>query len=107
MAKMIRENDHSRHSRILFLTPPPIDREMLGKYHRRKGADRSFDVTAEYAAATKSVILDLRSVDDNIGVLDVYTVFMEQATDTPLNDDGTPSLRKYLTDGLHLGPKVS
>jgi len=75
MAKLRREYNHSRHSRILVLTPPPIDREVLGKYHRRKGTDRSFDV---------AVILVLRSVDDNIGVLDFYTVFMEQVTDAPL-----------------------
>ncbi|KAI5848259.1 SGNH hydrolase-type esterase domain-containing protein [Tricharina praecox] len=105
MIKMIRENERSQHSRILFITPPPIDREMLGKYHRRKGADRSFDVTAEYAAAVKDLILDLGTDDSHLGVLDFYTVFMKKVANAPLNDEGSPSLREYLTDGLHLGPK--
>jgi len=80
---------------------------MLGKYHHRKGTDRSFHVTAEYAAAAKNVILELGSDDSHLGVLDFHAVFSEKITDAPLNGDGTPSLREYLTDGLHLGPKVS
>lgn len=106
MIASIRGHEHSKNSRILIITPPPIDREMLKVYHRRAGTDRSFTVTAQYAAAAKAVGQGYS--DGKVSTLDYHKVLLESCSEKAgTNEDGTPCLRGYLTDGLHLGPKAS
>lgn len=109
MIASIHKHEHSKNSRILIVTPPPIDREMLKVYHRRAGADRSFAVTAEYAAAAKAVGQEYNDGNDSrVSTLDYYGVLLESCSgEAGVNKDETPNLRGYFTDGLHLGPKAS
>lgn len=109
MVASIRRHEHSKNSRILIITPPPIDKEMLKAYHRRAGTDRSFTVTAQYAAAAKAVGQEYNDGDDSkVSTLDYHKLLLESCSrKAGTNEDGTPCLRGYLTDGLHLGPKAS
>lgn len=97
MVTAIRASAHSRESTILIVTPPPIDHEMLTAFHRRKGLDRSVELTKGYAAKAREVGLEIGKGDKGVEVLDFYRVLLE-------GEGG--DLRSFMTDGLHLGPKV-
>lgn len=94
--------------KVLLISPPPIDLNMLKVHHRLKGTDREAGVTREYADAVLEVGKALKSESPgSMEVLDFHTLLFREAshdenaaTDTPIN------LSKYLTDGLHMGPKV-
>jgi lysophospholipase L1-like esterase len=77
--------------KILFITPPPIDVEMLKVHHRRKGNDRDAEVTKGYARACVEAAGEL-----GVGVVDFWEVVKSRAGTNP---------RGWFTDGLHLGPK--
>ncbi|KAA8904651.1 SGNH hydrolase-type esterase domain-containing protein [Sphaerosporella brunnea] len=95
MVSLIRSHAPSKNAKILFLTPPPVDIEMLKVHHRRKGRDRRVDVTESYAEACLEVA---RGLGEGVGVIDFHKAVKERVV-------GSWSLQQWMTDGLHLGPK--
>lgn len=93
--------------RVLLITPPPIDVQMLKEYGPRGGTDRSAEVTVEYAEAVMEIGREFAG--PNINALDFHELLSVTAAASAENPSANSpiSLREYSTDGLHLGPQVS
>ena len=86
---------YSPETKIILLTPPPVNTkqrgdELAGRTPPRP-LDRSFEVTAKYAEAVREV-----GKKENVPVIDVYTKLWEGCGKVEEN------LVKYLYDGLHV-----
>ncbi|TGZ85737.1 SGNH hydrolase [Ascodesmis nigricans] len=100
------QQSNGTKTRILLVSPPPIDVEMLKQYGPRGGADRSAEVMVAYADAVLEVGQQLAK-DHDVAVLDFHELLSVTATTQVVNPSASRpvSLREYSTDGLHLGPK--
>ncbi|KAG5647864.1 hypothetical protein DXG03_007788 [Asterophora parasitica] len=86
---------YSPTTRIILISPPPVNADMrradVESRNPPQKLDRDFEYTRKYAQAVREV-----AKDKNVGFTDVWTVLYEAA------GKDEESLRKYLTDGLHL-----
>ncbi|EJD06068.1 SGNH hydrolase [Fomitiporia mediterranea MF3/22] len=89
---------HSPETRILLITPPPINlhqwlesKDPDGTTHKK---DRDFGVTAEYAQKVRDV-----GAKEKIPVVDVWKALWDAA------GQKEDALSRYLSDGLHLTPE--
>lgn len=86
---------HSPQTRILLITPPPINTYQRGADLSTRdppvNLDREFDVTAQYAQAVRDV-----GAKESVPVVDVFSALWEAVG----HDER--ALSKYLGDGLHL-----
>ena len=86
---------YSADTRVILLTPPPVNTIQWSVRQASKDPpqqlDRDFEVTRTYAEAAKEV-----GRQEGVAVVDVWTKFWEGAGRVEAN------LKKYLTDGLHL-----
>ena len=62
---------------------------------------RSLEVSAGYAEAVMGVAREFEKIDETIGSLDFYHIM-----EAKISADIQGSVKDYLRDGLHLGPKV-
>lgn len=103
MVQMIRAHKKTAHSRILLVTPPPIDIELLKQMGPRGGKDRSAQSTNAYADVVRNVALDLcGSENSKILLVDFHKELLGKL-DVQVSPDG---LKTYLEDGLHLNLAV-
>jgi hypothetical protein len=93
-------------TRVLLVTPPPIDVAMLREYGPRNGIDRSSNAPVEYAAAVKCLGKEFCTVDSRVEVLDFHKAMMDNCSNGKANATENISLSGYLSDGLHLTSKV-
>ncbi|KAF9009422.1 SGNH hydrolase-type esterase domain-containing protein [Cyathus striatus] len=98
IVSMIHSSESSYYSpdtRILFMTPPPVNtyqrRADLENRNPPLKLDRLFDTTKEYAEAVKNVAEEAK-----VGLVDVWSALWEAV------GKDEKSLSKVLTDGLHL-----
>lgn len=95
LVKAPQSEHYSPHTRILLITPPPINTQQrtadLQTRNPPMELDRKFEITKEYADAVKEV-----GRKEGVHVLDVWTALYEAAG----RDEA--SLAKFLDDGLHL-----
>jgi len=98
MINMIRLHAPSEGSRILIISPPTIDPPLLEK--EGAGGMRSLEVSAGYAEAVMGVAREFEKTDATIGSLDFYHIL-----EAKISADIQGSVKDYLRDGLHLGPK--
>ncbi|KAH9842412.1 SGNH hydrolase-type esterase domain-containing protein [Rhodofomes roseus] len=86
---------HAPHTKLLLITPPPINthqwRVTLRQGEPPKELDRKFEVTAEYAERVRTVGREL-----GVPVVDVWTRVWDAAGHVE------ERLSEYLYDGLHL-----
>ena len=92
---------YSPETRVILITPPPINPPQWLEFLRNNGYperdyfDREFDLTKQYAEACKEV-----AKVENIPVIDTWTALWEACGHDEKN------LSKFMTDGLHLNEKA-
>ena len=90
---------YSPTTRIIFITPPPVNtfqrRADLESRVPPLALDREFEVTKAYAESVREVA---RSAD--VALVDVWTALWEAA------GEDERSLSKFLRDGLHLNAEA-
>ena len=96
---MILLHTPSDGSRILIISPPTIDLSLLEI--EGAGEMRSPTVSAEYAEAVMGIAREFEKSAATIGSLDFYHLL-----EAKISTDIHGSVKDYLRDGLHLGPKV-
>jgi hypothetical protein len=99
MINLIYLRAQSEEGRILIISPPTIDIPLLEKVGA--GDMRSSEVSAKYAATVMDVAREFERLDPTIGSLDFYHILEDK-----ISADNEGSVKDYLSDGLHLGPKV-
>jgi hypothetical protein len=99
MVEMIRSHAPSEGSRILIVSPPTINVPLLEK--EGAGEMRSPEISARYAKTVMEVAGNFEKTDATIGSLDFYHIL-----EASISADTQGSVKDYLRDGLHLGPKV-
>ncbi|KAH9930895.1 SGNH hydrolase-type esterase domain-containing protein [Fomitopsis serialis] len=86
---------HAPHTKLLLITPPPLNshqwRVTLRQDDPPKELDRTFEVTAEYAERVRRV-----GTEVGVPVVDVWTCVWDAAGHVE------ERLSEYLYDGLHL-----
>jgi len=98
---MVRSPSSERYSpktRILLITPPPVNTHQRGaelaSRDPPRACDREFDFTKLYAEAVVNA-----AQEEGVAVADVWTVLWEAA------GKDERALSAYLLDGLHLNTK--
>lgn len=90
---------HSPETKIILLTPPPVNTHQRGADLASRDPplklDRAPGVAAQYADAVRDVAKKV-----NVPVVDVYTLLWEGC------GKDEKSLTKYLTDGLHVNEEA-
>ncbi|KAJ7694204.1 SGNH hydrolase-type esterase domain-containing protein [Mycena rosella] len=84
---------YSPSTRVILITPPPLNS------HQRPArdppvADRTFEITKEYAEGVKEA-----AAATKVSVVDVWTAIWKAA------GENEASMSAYLSDGLHLKPE--
>jgi len=98
MINTIRSRATSEGSRILIVSPPTINLPLLEK--EGAGGMRTLGVSARYAETVMGVAREFEKIDPNVGSLDFYHIL-----EARISADTQSSVKDYLRDGLHLGPK--
>uniref|UniRef100_A0A7S1FTJ2 SGNH hydrolase-type esterase domain-containing protein n=1 Tax=Corethron hystrix TaxID=216773 RepID=A0A7S1FTJ2_9STRA len=87
------------HSKILLITPPPVDHEARLKYQLDRYGDkatgkleRTLSLSGEYATAACET-----AVQVGVPCLNIWKKMQDA--------DNSPGWHQYLSDGLHLSPK--
>ncbi|RIA97946.1 SGNH hydrolase-type esterase domain-containing protein [Glomus cerebriforme] len=80
---------HSPETRILLITPPPLDEESRKKHSGV--CDRKFEITAKYAQTCVDLANKL-----NVPVLNLWKLFNDKVASTNV------TLNDFLSDGVHL-----
>ncbi len=97
MIIIIKSSDspyYSPETRILLITPPPLDEDAWKKHQNDQGKtlDRKSEITAKYAQTCVDLAIEM-----NVPVLNSWKLF----TDKVVEDDHV-TLNDFLIDGLHL-----
>lgn len=94
MISIIRAADPSRETRIILLTPPPVNTYQRGAAlaarNPPQACDRKFSTTREYAEAVLAV-----AAIEHLVVVDIWSEMYEAA------EKDEQKLSKFLVDGLH------
>jgi lysophospholipase L1-like esterase len=94
MISIIRAADPSRETRIILLTPPPVNTYQRGAALAARNpplaCDRKFSTTREYAEAVLAV-----AAIEHLVVVDIWSAMYEAA------EKDEQKLSKFLVDGLH------
>ena len=94
MISAIRAADISRETRIILLTPPPVNTYQRGAALAARdppqACDREFLVTKQYAEAVLAV-----AAAEHVSVVDIWSAMYEAA------GGDEQKLSEYLVDGLH------
>ena len=89
---------YSSDTKIILITPPPVNTHQRGadlaSRDPPRDLDRQFETTHEYAEAVKSV-----GAKEGVPVIDIWTVLFDAAG----RDER--KLSEFLYDGLHLNEK--
>jgi hypothetical protein len=87
MVKSPNSAYHSPETRIILITPPPVNTKQWNVTHK----PRVFEITRTYARAVKEV-----GEKENVSVVDIWTLIFDAAG---RSEEG---ISKYTYDGLHL-----
>lgn len=94
MISVVRAADTSRETRIILLTPPPVNTHQRGAAlaarNPPQACDREFLVTKQYAEAVLAV-----AAIEHVSVVDIWSAMYEAA------EDDEEKLSRFLIDGLH------
>ncbi|PSS22646.1 hypothetical protein PHLCEN_2v3012 [Hermanssonia centrifuga] len=88
MVSSAKSEYYSPETRVILLTPPPVNTN-------QRGNDRDFETTSKYADAVREV-----GKKENVPIVDVWTLLWEGCGKVEGN------LTKYLTDGLHVNAEA-
>ncbi|KAJ3568880.1 hypothetical protein NP233_g5425 [Leucocoprinus birnbaumii] len=95
MVKSPESDYYSPWTRVILLTPPPVNTHQRGADLQSRNPplalDRLFETTEAYAEAVREI-----GVDQGVAVVDVWKLLWDAAA------HNEASLDRYLTDGLHL-----
>lgn len=98
MVKSPSSEYHSPKTRILLISPPPVNTYQrvvdLGSRDPPRKCDREFWFTKLYAEAVVKTALE-----EEVAIADIWTVVWEAA------GEDERSLSRYLSDGIHLNAK--
>lgn len=90
---------HAPWTRVLLLTPPPVNTRQRGAALAARdpprALDRSFDVTRAYADAVRAV-----AEKEGVPLVDVWTMLWEGC------GKEEAALERYLSDGLHVNEEA-
>jgi lysophospholipase L1-like esterase len=98
MVNLVRSPEspyHSPSTRVLLITPPPVDTRqravVLGRQDPPLPLDRAFEVTQAYAEGVKEAAAACK-----VSVVDVWSAIWKAA------GEREEALNEFLSDGLHL-----
>ena len=94
MVSLVRAADPSHETRIILLTPPPVNTRQRGAALAARdppqACDRKFLVTKQYAEAVLAV-----AAIEHVSVVDVWSAMYQAA------EEDEAQLSRFLLDGLH------